>query len=1385
MLLTVGFAPGTDAAGQIGNGQAPAPVAAHASQPLQASQTPQMTLVAEATQAAPAPQASQSPPASQAPQIAQASPQATEPAPQTSPASQASQTPQAPQASPAPQAPQASPAPQAPQAAQGWFGRQLSTFKGYPHLDMAYRRIREGKPAEAVPEFERYLQIKPDDSKARSDYLNLLFTLRRYGQALAEARRLLAATPDNPDILLTLARCLVNTGEAKAAVEPLQKAVALTRNDAPRHRTAVLAAAELLGQLGRQTEALALLDGLPATPGDFTLLQTKGMLLAKNNESAKAGQAFAAALAAAGNATDKLAALRALGVTATTLGEYDKAQHSLEKARELDPKDPDIVRNLAVLATKRNDAKEAIRLGRRLTAMAPTPDNREFLANLLASAKDYDAAIAELQAVRQADLAPEAAFRLEMRLGMLYLDAGKPDQAAATLRQAVARRPDPLALVRLSRALRQAGQPQEAATALEQAVAHGADPDTRVELATLLGQLDKQAAALASLDQALAQSPSPAQRRRILTMQATLLEEQGRDGAARQALEQAIAITGPDQARLLASLGEICLRQADVPAAVTAFSRAVAAGAGDDAQLALAQALVKNGQPEEALRLFTALADKAGPATQRNAARLGQANLLARLGRNAEAARIYATLAETGPPELWRQAGQSYAAARENPQAAAALRAFADKAQAQNDKAEGLLALGRVYASQGKAAQAYDAFSQAASLAGDLAPDVQAEIALGRGTSATLAGKPAQAVEPLRQATALLPNGPKKARALLTLAQAYDRLGDTAKAASTWRQAAAQPGATRADVASAEESLGYALDKAGDQAGAEAAFRRSLALHGANWRMRFALGQIEYASGRYQEALEDFFKSLALHPDPATRLGIGRTYDKLGKPGLALVAFGQAAPALAGMSPEQQRELHQAEGFLRAAEFRYDAAVDAFKAAQDIRFDPHIAVRLGRLERLAGRPDEAKQTLTAVDPATLPRELRVLRLSELASLAEAAKEYPAARELLKASLAEGPDADIFFRLGNVERDTGNAKEAVAAYRQAVVLEDANRYRTALGYALVATHHYAEAARIFETVLASDKDYLPLWEDLGYAYMHECDNAKAIDRFKQAIDNAPYRPVDNEADRKQRDKDVYRLRKEVTKLETHLTATAYLSYIAGDAGPMPSSGGTSVDTIRSGAGAEFAWIPPVIGFRDDRILQIIGRVTTNLDKDTLELDDKSWQGAVGLRYKPLKSQNLNVGFERLFKIGRSAEENWLLRGMYSWTDGYDVKPGETWWNYTFFYGEYDYYLEKDQRSMFYAEGRQGITFNLGDRFLLTPHLVADVRIWSPDRDESSCVEGGGGLSLKHIFNRSDYEVERSSLEFLLQYKFGTLFNKTKVTDRENVINALYLTTILKF
>jgi len=1276
--------------------------------------------------------------------------------------------------------------PQAEVTAPGWFARQLSRFQSYPHLDMAYRRIREGKPEEARQEFARYLQIAPQDRKARADFMNLLYTLKRYTEAQEQARQMLAAAPDDPAALLTLGLCQLRLGENQAALDSLQKALPLTSNDAKQHRFVLLSTVEALSRLNRFREARTLLDSLPPKDGDYELLFTRGVLCSTMGDTACATAAYTKALAAAATDKDRLAALRALAVTAAKAGDPAAARQALTQALAIAPNETSLLRQQAVLATSAKDYAEAARLGRELVAREPSLDNRELLANALGSLKQYDAAIEVLRPALTEKTDQDVAYRLSMHIGLLLLDAGKPEAAAEALGKAVALRREPLALLRLSRALERAGRTAEAAATLQEAGARDANPETFLELATLLAKLDNGAEALNALDKALAGPLPPDRRARILGMKGLLQSEQGDASGARRSLEEALAAGAGEKSALFLSLGQVCLDQKDYPAAVAAFKSAVAAGAGREAKRALADALVKAAQPEQALTVYEELAQTAATPGEAAAAKENLANILSRLGRHAQAAALYAALAKAGQPALWFKAGQSYAAAKDDTQALASLQSSLATASDPTAKAEALLALATIQAARRDYAKALAAYEKAAPLAGALSAEKRADLFLGLGTAALLSGQPGKAIAPLNQALALAQGSARRTMLLLSLGQAYTAAGDPAKAASALRRVAATPGASRNAVATAAASLGHLLAGQNDVAGAEAAFHQAWARNAKDWRLPFALGQLAYKSGRYDEAAKAFAASLGLHDDVRTRIALGRSDDKRGKPGLALAELAAAAPGVASLPEPERRDYFLAIGFLYAGEFRYEDAVTAFRAAQALRYDPETATRLGRVERLAGHPKEAEQTLLAVDPAGLPEEMKRVRLAELASLAEADKAYDAARDYLQAAQEQKPEAETAFRLGNIERASGHPEAAVTAYRQAVELEDSDQNRSALGYALADGKHYAEAARAFETVLGRDSDYLPLWEDLGYAAMHECDNAKAASSFKQAIDNAPLRPVENAADQEKLDRDVYRMRKEVTKLETHLTTTAYLSFISGDAGSVPGSGGgESTDTIRSGGGMEVAWIPPVIGFRDDRIFQVIGRVTGNLKKETLEFEPDSWQGAAGVRYKPFQTFNLNLGFERLFKIGKDAEENWLVRAMESWTDGYDVKPNEKWWNYTFLYGEYDYYTENNKRSMFYAEGRQGITFNVSNRFLITPHVVADCRLWVPDWDASSYLEGGGGLSFKYLFNRFDYEVERSSLEFLLQYKYGTLFNKINVSGREKRISALFLTTIVKF
>ena len=70
----------------------------------------------------------------------------------------------------------------------------------------------------------------------------------------------------------------------------------------------------------------------------------------------------------------------------------------------------------------------------------------------------------------------------------------------------------------------------------------------------------------------------------------------------------------------------------------------------------------------------------------------------------------------------------------------------------------------------------------------------------------------------------------------------------------------------------------------------------------------------------------------------------------------------------------------------------------------------------------------------------------------------------------------------------------------------------------------------------------------------------------------------------------------------------------------------------------------------------------------------------------------------------------------------------------------------------------------MTFNFNDKFLVTPHLVADFRYQDPLTANSSYLEGGAGVSLKYLFLETRYEIHRASFEVLAYYKHGNFLTR---------------------
>lgn len=269
------------------------------------------------------------------------------------------------------------------------------------------------------------------------------------------------------------------------------------------------------------------------------------------------------------------------------------------------------------------------------------------------------------------------------------------------------------------------------------------------------------------------------------------------------------------------------------------------------------------------------------------------------------------------------------------------------------------------------------------------------------------------------------------------------------------------------------------------------------------------------------------------------------------------------------------------------------------------------------------------------------------------------------------------------------------------------------------------------------------------------------------------DSAPEQPDASTEDEAARQEELYHLREENRLINDVFDLTTYQVYRAN---PKRIEGnlGTTGSLLQSEGGVEAAYRLPYIGYVDGRILQVFTRLLWANDNDMVIKTD-SLQGGVGIRYKPLKDQNLYLSFERLFSIGDDADNTFLLRAQYGLQYGNDIKPGKEFYYYSLTYGDLGYFASGTTNLAFYGEIRQGITFNIDNAFMISPHLIIDGRAQSHETNDLSYLEGGPGISFRLPFNETKYEAYRSSAELLIQYRASFI----------NASNGVVVTGVLRF
>ncbi|MBU0676997.1 MAG: tetratricopeptide repeat protein [Verrucomicrobia bacterium] len=567
-----------------------------------------------------------------------------------------------------------------------------------------------------------------------------------------------------------------------------------------------------------------------------------------------------------------------------------------------------------------------------------------------------------------------------------------------------------------------------------------------------------------------------------------------------------------------------------------------------------------------------------------------------------------------------------------------------------------------------------------------------------------------------------------------------------------------------------------------------------------NDRWHLEMARADFQDGNYEACIERLLPES--EGNDLFNLYIGFSFYKLKMPGLALLHLNRVAEP-EKLEPLQRYNFSANRAYLLFDQDQYEEALDDVEQALSFQSSEELEiVRLKTLVRL-GRYKTAADLGKELVRADANDDLR-------AEIIELLQEHPepkfrAAMLEKLGQLGSQEQADLLHLIGLCELRLGHYDDAVqyltlaierdptyseSYYLRGLANFKAERYEAAEEDFLVL---YDQATRFPPTfwgdlglLEGAKKDYalgtaaldksleiymydIDTAEETGYQYMKWNKNNNAKEAFAYAIDLyttvLPYLPQDEAAgydDARRSMKQEYMKLDKVFGLQGYISKTDYNFQSDREGVAVDSTEGA----LQSQAGVGVRYRPPDIGFRNERQLDVMGRVLANFKPDSWDLDSDSYQGAVGAQYKPFSSLNYNTSFERLFKIGDNAEENWLWRNMLSFERGEKPRRDEEWWMHNKFYGEVSYYLDSPERWIYYVDLGLSPVFPVNDRILLNlPEVKGVGRYQSDDADGVGTYSYVGlGPSLRILDREREYATEKWYLDLYAHYTWGW-FNET--------------------
>ncbi|WP_210184856.1 NfrA family protein [Bradyrhizobium icense] len=502
----------------------------------------------------------------------------------------------------------------------------------------------------------------------------------------------------------------------------------------------------------------------------------------------------------------------------------------------------------------------------------------------------------------------------------------------------------------------------------------------------------------------------------------------------------------------------------------------------------------------------------------------------------------------------------------------------------------------------------------------------------------------------------------------------------------------------------------------------------------------------------YELAIVEARKAVQLEPEvAASRLLLINILMSAGRPAEAETEATKAIGA-----GHSSAEIYAQRGYARGKLKKFGGAMSDWETALK-RGLPPAQARSVRLSL-------ADAALTSNEPMRALRALQKLAVGYDTSIRKAYALQALGRK--EESLAEFRTAERFATTA-VQRDGAlraqintlveldRKPEARIVFDQAIAHGRLGSVRDAdVGYLAVAVGNDEVALARFDRAHGNGQLPARATIDAGYTAMRRFENPKAIAYLMEGIDAKANGRIDID------DQKLFETRRTVSDLARVWGINTSVSYGKVGSAPNPFLTTTAPSSYTSQLGTEFYYRPEGFGYRNGAIFELFGRLFETLyDQSGGPTGGRTTQGMVGARWKPFSNANLVFEVDRLIALGDAARDDTLLRALYSYTVGTDLRVLDASWPTWYVYAEVDRFLEKRQLVAI-MEGRFGRSFRLdaiSSNLVFFPHAVLAANYDDSFANRSAYSAGAGG-SLRYWFGGTKYTAPPSYWELTLQYRW---------------------------